>query len=150
MQGVYRIMFLLMYGAGSRHRECRTLRVKDICFESRQILVRDGKGMKDRVTVLPDNVVPLLRQHLASVRVLHTSDLQDGLRSVTTSQPGEQLGTQHVGAARFAGPAPWQRLAGSIERHFLVDAIGVPEDRLRCVRGPQPLPGSAGRNIGGE
>ncbi|TWU36721.1 site-specific tyrosine recombinase XerC [Novipirellula aureliae] len=43
--GVYRLMFLLMYGSGLRHRECRTLRVKDICLETRQILVRDGKGM---------------------------------------------------------------------------------------------------------
>ncbi len=44
--GVYRIMFLLMYGGGLRHRECRTLRVKDICFEKHEILVRNGKGMK--------------------------------------------------------------------------------------------------------
>lgn len=41
-----RIMFLLMYGSGLRHRECRTLRIKDIGFESRQILVRNGKGQK--------------------------------------------------------------------------------------------------------
>ena len=41
-----RIMFLLMYGPGLRHRECRTLRIKNICFESRQILVRNGKGQK--------------------------------------------------------------------------------------------------------
>lgn len=49
-----RTMFLLMYGSGLRHRECRTLRIKDVCFERREILVRNGKGEKDRVTVLPE------------------------------------------------------------------------------------------------
>jgi site-specific recombinase XerD len=48
------MMFAIMYGAGLRHQECRRLRVKDICFDDGQIVVRSGKGDKDRVTVLPD------------------------------------------------------------------------------------------------
>ena len=45
-----RTMFLLMYGSGLRHRECRTLRIKDVCFEQHEILVLNRKGEKDRVT----------------------------------------------------------------------------------------------------
>ncbi len=80
--GVYRIMFLLMYGGGLRHRECRTLRVKDVCFEKHEILVRNGKGMKDRVTVLAESAAPLLREHLRSVAAVHQGDLQDGFGEV--------------------------------------------------------------------
>ncbi len=82
VHGVYRIMFLLMYGGGLRHRECRTLRVEDLCVESRQILVRNGKGMKDRVTVLADNAIPLLKEQLNSMRALHERDLNDGFGEV--------------------------------------------------------------------
>jgi site-specific recombinase XerD len=52
--GMPRLMFAIMYGAGLRHQECRRLRVKDICFDDGQIVVRSGKGDKDRITVLPD------------------------------------------------------------------------------------------------
>lgn len=82
VSGIYRIMFLLMYGGGLRHRECRTLRVKDVCFEKREIVVRNGKGMKDRVTVLAENAVPLLKEHLCKVKAVHEGDLQDGLGEV--------------------------------------------------------------------
>jgi site-specific recombinase XerD len=57
-----RTMFLLMYGRGLRHHECRTLRIKDVCFERSEILVRNGKGEKDRVTVLPELAIDELRQ----------------------------------------------------------------------------------------
>ncbi len=52
-QGLRRLMFLVMYGAGLRHRECRRLRVKDVCFDEGHIVVRSGKGDQDRITVLP-------------------------------------------------------------------------------------------------
>ncbi len=80
--GFYRLMYLLMYGSGLRHRECRTLRTKDICIERREILVRDGKGMKDRVTVLPDCAIALLEQQLDNVRALHARDLSSGFGEV--------------------------------------------------------------------
>ncbi|MDA9858368.1 tyrosine-type recombinase/integrase [Rubripirellula sp.] len=75
-------MFLLMYGSGLRHRECRTLRVKDVCFQSRQIVVRDGKGMKDRVTVLADCVLSELQRQLEWAKYLHCEDLAQGLGRV--------------------------------------------------------------------
>ncbi|MCA9160617.1 MAG: integron integrase, partial [Planctomycetales bacterium] len=80
--GFYRLMYLLMYGSGLRHRECRTLRTKDICIERREVLVRDGKGMKDRVTVLPDCAIALLEQQIDNVRALHARDLSEGFGEV--------------------------------------------------------------------
>lgn len=68
----------LLYGAGLRLQECISLRVKDIDFRYRQILVRDGKGMKDRVTMLPENVRVPLERHLANVQTLHERDLEAG------------------------------------------------------------------------
>jgi integron integrase len=80
--GPYRLMFLLMYGGGLRHKECRTLRVKDVCTETRQITVRNGKGMKDRVTVLPDCALSLLEEQYRRVRALHAQDLDEGYGEV--------------------------------------------------------------------
>jgi integron integrase len=67
----------LLYGAGLRLRECLKLRVKDVDFGYRQILVRDGKGAKDRVTMLPAALVEPLRAHLVEVRALHERDLAE-------------------------------------------------------------------------
>ena len=68
----------LLYGSGLRLMECLRLRVKDIDFELRQITVRDGKGANDRVTMLPQLVVPFLEDHLVHVRALHEQDLAHG------------------------------------------------------------------------
>lgn len=67
MRGTKWLMASLLYGAGLRLRECLSLRVKDVDFEYRQILVRDGKGAKDRVTMLPLSVVEPLKVHLERV-----------------------------------------------------------------------------------
>ena len=64
MEGTRWLMAGLLYGAGLRLRECLKLRVKDVDFEYRQITVRDGKGGKDRVTMLPESVIEPLRAHL--------------------------------------------------------------------------------------
>jgi integron integrase len=82
IHGLYRIMFLLMYGSGLRHRECRTLRIKDVCFETHQIVVRNGKGQKDRVTVLPESAMDVLSEQIQSVRSLHKRDLAEGFGEV--------------------------------------------------------------------
>ncbi len=74
----YQLMLRLIYGSGLRLMECLRLRVKDIDFDTSQVLVRDAKGMKDRVTVLPDNLKPLLRGHLERVHLVHQSDLAEG------------------------------------------------------------------------
>jgi integron integrase len=78
MQGVKWLMASLLYGAGLRQIECLQLRVKDIDFAYRQILVRDGKGAKDRVTMLPEQTVQPLQEHLGRVRTLHQRDLAAG------------------------------------------------------------------------
>lgn len=78
MRGTPLLMAQLMYGAGLRVSECVTLRVKDIDVPGRQISVRNGKGAKDRVTVLPDRLLEPLRMHLVSVMALHKADLLRG------------------------------------------------------------------------
>jgi integron integrase len=71
-------MASLLYGSGLRLLECCTLRVKDIDFAYSQITVRDGKGGKDRVTVLPSSLAGPLSDHLTRVRKLHERDLARG------------------------------------------------------------------------
>jgi len=71
-------MFQLMYGAGLRHSECRRLRVKDICFEQGHLVVRDGKGFKDRISVLPEASHQPLRQQIERAKAVHESDLRNG------------------------------------------------------------------------
>lgn len=78
MTGTFQLMAKLLYGAGLRLMECVRLRVKDVDFELHQIVVRDGKGFKDRVTVLPQSVQPVLRAHLERVKLLHERDLKEG------------------------------------------------------------------------
>lgn len=72
------LMASLLYGAGLRVLECARLRVKDVDFERREIVVRDGKGRKDRVTLLPDSLRVPLGEHLEQVRRQHQSDLSRG------------------------------------------------------------------------
>jgi integron integrase len=72
------IMGTLLYGAGLRLMECLRLRVKDVDLAYNQIVVRDGKGHQDRVTMLPNNVKAPLQQHLHDVHTLHAQDLQAG------------------------------------------------------------------------
>jgi integron integrase len=82
MEGLHWIMASLLYGAGLRLLECLRLRVKDIDFSSNQILVREGKGKKDRRTMLPVAVKEPLSVHLEQVRQLHQHDLAQGFGRV--------------------------------------------------------------------
>jgi integron integrase len=68
----------LLYGTGMRLLEGLRLRVKDIEFERREIIVRDGKGGKDRVTMLPENLIRPLQDQLAAAKHLHDADLEQG------------------------------------------------------------------------
>jgi integron integrase len=78
MRGTPALVARLLYGSGLRILECLRLRVKDIDFERNEILVRDGKGGKDRVTMLPATVVQALRRQLERVKELHEEDLAAG------------------------------------------------------------------------
>ena len=82
LNGVNWIMAMLLYGAGLRLRECLRLRVKDIDFSRHEIVVREGKGAKDRVTLLPATVAEPLAAHLERVRQLHERDLAAGFGRV--------------------------------------------------------------------
>ncbi len=72
------LMAALLYGTGMRLMECLRLRIKDIDFASRAIIVRDGKGGKDRVTMLPDALTDALRRQVEDALRLHEADLRDG------------------------------------------------------------------------
>lgn len=82
LSGSHRLMTQLLYGSGLRLMECVRLRVKDLDFAQRQIIVRDGKGMEDRITMLPDSVIIPLQEHLQHVKRLHEEDLARGYGSV--------------------------------------------------------------------
>jgi len=102
LEGARWIMATLLYGAGLRLMECVQLRVQDLDFATNQILVRGGKGNKDRVTVLPAAVKDPLTRHLDSVRRQHQADLSRGAGWVAL--PGA-LGLKYPNAGREWG---WQ------------------------------------------
>jgi integron integrase len=78
LTGTTKIIGQLLYGSGLRISEVVRLRVQNIAFEQRQILIRDGKGAKDRITMLPESVIEPMKAHLLSVQDLHQKDLQKG------------------------------------------------------------------------
>lgn len=78
LEGQLWLVASLLYGSGMRLMEVMRLRVKDVDFVRKEILIRDGKGMKDRVTMLPQSLIPLLQGHLAVVRAIHQTELQAG------------------------------------------------------------------------
>ena len=78
LKGTNWLMASLLYGSGLRLEECCTLRVKDIDFSYRQIIIRAGKGGKDRSTVLAASLIQPLKDHLARVKTLHERDLDLG------------------------------------------------------------------------
>jgi integron integrase len=78
MSGTFQLMARLLYGTGMRLMEAVRLRVKDVDFDANQIMVRDGKGAKDRVTMLPHSVKSALQEHLGRVKLLHEKDLAGG------------------------------------------------------------------------
>lgn len=82
LTGVKWLMAVLLYGSGLRLMECVRLRVKDIDFGYNQIIVRDGKGEKDRVTMLPQIVKKALKRHLVQVKKIHEQDLKNGYGKV--------------------------------------------------------------------
>ncbi len=126
LDGPHRIAAMLMYGAGLRLLECLQLRVKDVDFGIRQITVREGKGKKDRVTVLPAAVIRPLQRHLEEVKARHESDLKSGAGYVKL--PGA-LAVKYPGANRewswqWIFPAHRQfhdPVTGNLYRHHLYE-----------------------------
>jgi integron integrase len=118
----------LLYGAGLRHFECLRLRVKDVDFNYRQLLVRDGKGQKDRVTLLPEKLVEPLQAHLIEVRRLHGRDLREGYGEVHLPfalarkypRAGFEWSWQYVFPSKNCSADPDD---GVIRRHHLDDSV---------------------------
>ncbi len=82
LNGAYKLMAQLLYGSGLRLMECVRLRVKDLDFQYKTVTVRDGKGEKDRVTPMPDSLIPSLQRQIERVRLLHDEDLAAGFGQV--------------------------------------------------------------------
>ena len=82
LAGTSKLVCILLYGSGLRLLECLRLRIQDIEFERYQIIVRNGKGAKDRVTLLPPEVIPSIRKQMTEASRLHHKDLADGLGEV--------------------------------------------------------------------
>jgi integrase len=128
IHGVPRLMAILLYGAGLRLLECARLRVQDIDLARNQIVVRAGKGNKDRLTTLPVAIKPDLLRHLAVVLNQHQIDLQAGAGWVEL--PGA-LGTKYPNAGRewtwqWVVPATRvyvDRLTGQRRRHHLHESV---------------------------
>jgi integron integrase len=110
MDGVYRLMAELMYGAGLRLLECCRLWVKDLDFDRGQIIVREGKGDKDRAVPLPQSRAEALRAQVRRVKLLHDRDLADGFGRVWLPSA---LREKYPGADRELG---WQFLFPSSRR----------------------------------
>jgi len=78
MEGIPHVVCSLLYGSGLRISEALRLRVQDIDFDYRQIIVRSGKGKKDRVTMLPEKLGGVLKHQIQKVKILHQQDLAKG------------------------------------------------------------------------
>jgi integron integrase len=102
LHGTPRLMAGLLYGSGLRLMDCVRLRVKDVDFGYARITVRDGKGAKDRVTMLPLNLAAPLQRHLDKVQKQHEEDLEEGWGEVFLP---EALARKYPNAAREWG---WQ------------------------------------------
>src|SRR5438876_8333258 len=120
--GVHFLIGRLLYGTGMRVMEAMRLRVKDVDFDRREIVVRDGKGAKDRMTMLPRGLAGPLSQHLTQVAKLHRIDLADGFGDVHLPRA---LAHKYPNAARewawqYVFPADRRSLdprSGAIRRH---------------------------------
>lgn len=116
LKGRERLMVELLYGTGMRLLECCRLRVHDVDFDRNQILVRDGKGEKDRIVPLPQRVKPALRQQVELVRAIHAKDLANGHGRVWLPyalaskypQASQELGWQYLfPSARLSVDPRW-------------------------------------------
>lgn len=97
LDGVMWLIVSLLYGSGLRVMECLRLRVADIDFEKREIFVRDDKGYKNRVTILPASLIESFKTYLLTVQALHAEDLAKGFGEVFMP---EALDKKHPGASK--------------------------------------------------
>ena len=138
LKGTHALIASLLYGGGMRLMEAVRLRVKDVEFARHEIIVREGKGFKDRVTMLPEAVVAPLKTHLAKVKALHDEDLAQGVGEVYLPfaldkkypNAGRDWGWQYVFPSRNLSVDP---RSGKTRRHH-VDEKGVQRAVKQAVR----------------
>ncbi|MHB1141998.1 MAG: integron integrase [Sulfuricaulis sp.] len=126
LEGTHQLMARLIYGTGMRLMEAVRLRVRDVDFHYRQITVRNGKGNKDRVTVLPGLLFEPLKAHMARVKALHEKDLADGFGHVylpyalARKYPNaeREWGWQYVFPASTRSTDP---RSGAVRRHHVFE-----------------------------
>ena len=145
LNGVPRLMAVLLYGAGLRLLECCRLRVKDVDFATNQIVIRDGKGRKDRVTMLPAAIKPALMSHVERVRKPHEADLRGGAGWVELPgalvrkypNAGRELGWQWVFPATrsYVDTETRQRRRHHLHESVLQRAV---KDAVRAAGIPKP------------
>ncbi|WP_439516915.1 integron integrase [Limnospira sp.] len=124
------LVIRLLYGTGMRLTECLRLRVKDVDFDHGQILIRNSKGKKDRITMLPRSLILPLQQHIARTKLAHDRELLDGYGEVelpdalARKYPNAQRewGWQYVFPAAHRSRDP---RSGAVRRHHLS------EDRIQ-------------------
>ena len=124
LEGQHYAMAALLYGAGLRVMECVRLRIKDVDFTLKQLVVRNGKGGKDRATPLPEKIAPLLQQAIEQAQKLHAYDLSEGYGAVYLpfalarkySNAATELAWQYVFPARQRAVDPRSEL---IRRHHV-------------------------------
>lgn len=138
VEGTERLFLTLLYGTGLRLMEGLRLRVKDVDFAENQITVRDGKGAKDRVPMLPVSLQDDLRRHLRRVERQHKEDLGEGLREGLPSvRVGEEvpLGGRGMGVAvRLSGGGPVAGSAIGIERRHHLPEQSIQRSFRRAVQ----------------
>ena len=138
LSGTHALIASLLYGGGMRLMEAVRLRVKDVDFARREILVREGKGFKDRVTMLPEAVIAALKTHLAKVKTLHEEDLAQGFGEVYLPfaldkkypNAGREWAWQYVFPSKNLSVDP---RSGKTRRHH-VDEKGVQRAVKQAVR----------------
>jgi len=138
LKGTHWLMANILYGSGLRLMECVRLRVKDLDFGQHQIVVRDGKGLKDRITILPDALVDPLKRHLRHVKLIHEDDLAAGYGGVFLPNA---LEVEYPNAHRewiwqyvFPGPAlSKDPRSGTTRRHHL-DPSSLQKAAKRAAR----------------
>ena len=146
--GLRRLMILVMYGARLRHKECRTLRVKDVCFDEGHIVVRNGKGDKDRITVLPQCCRQQLIEQIERIRRLHKRDLESGFGKVYLPHAMERKYPNESREFGWQWVFPSQRLSvdprsGELRRHhvgedYFADFFKVVIDRVGLTKNAVP------------
>ncbi|MGA9351364.1 MAG: integron integrase [Anaerolineae bacterium] len=146
LSGTHQLMAKLLYGSGLRLMECVRLRVKDLDFAQRAIVIRDAKGDQDRVTMLPESLIAPLQEHLLRVKRLHEEDLAKGYGAVYLPYALERKYPSADREWTWQYVFPAQRLSvdprsGVVRRHH-VDESGLQKavrEAARLAGIPKPV-----------